>query len=1167
MRKLFFLFAFFSLFVHAYLPAQVRVPFTMDSDIFYGAYVNTYGKYDYAWEDNQIRMSSDGLLNEGCGFCWDDRYFTVEIEGVPDVVSFSTSTSFAATALGGTDWVLEESSNGSSWNVLWKSSSQKNQVSKELSKNTKYVRVHYGFNYSGYVKDFTITACHYVRFRSQGEVISVQGPFRSGESLSTMQVPTPTMDCHDFVGWDKALPTEMGGADIVLNAQFERKTYNATLRLAGDSYEVPLPDTVLSLTCGSTFSYAAPTAEGFTFGGWSPELPAVVSEEMDGKTYSALWSRNLYALNYVDGTDTTVVSVAYDGVVPEMAVPTKAGYTFTQWIPAVPERMPSHDVTVSATWSLNKHLLTMHLMEDSVLTDSVDFGAALVLPIPSRRGYTFDGWGELPAVMPDHEVEVWTQWIQNEYLFSALAAGDTLFAASYHMGDTLQLSDTFSVYGYSIIGWEPSLPAVMPDSDWSVTAVLKANSHWLMVRVDSVVTYSEQVDFGAPIEMSLLVPADSAGVAFEWISEPIVSMPDSDVVLLGKYVNQKYPLRIYDDEFVWVDTLCPYDDSLILREPVKRGYHLTNWEDVPSIMPASPVEVRLVWEKNMYEIALEVDGGTLWSDSVAFADTIVYPIFPDSIGYRLYWAAELPVVMPDSDVVVHGYWDEYKWLCRLVDRDTVLLSGYYRPGDTITGVVEPVREGYTFGGWLPEIPVLMPDSDFSAVAQWEKNTYPFRVYLDEETIIDTVYYYEDTIVAPHIPDRVGYTLIQDTCPVRMPAHSVELSYAWSVNHYRLVLKEGEEVLLDSLYAYGAQLPDSTLTRTGYTFAGWQPELPAAMPDSDIVSVAMWNINHYKLFMLVDGDTTEVPYAYDDAVITLDVQEKTGYRFDWLDSFPTRMPAEDVMVRGHYSPLSYPFVVVVDGDTLVSKDYLFGESVEVPASPQKEGYSFVGWNDSVPTYMPAQPLRLEAVWEVNRYQLQLMDKDSVVLDTSIAFAGRLPQLPELVKEGYTFMGWDDSLEVMPSRDVEINAQWKTNRYCVTLMIVSASTLKMLELPRKVMFDYGAPLVFDDIEQDTYRFVKWNNECPETMPAKNFALIALVDELENPTGIAMFSEGKISYIVEEGAIRLLNHAEGEEVSLYDMQGKLVSQGKSSVIEVSSPGVYLLVNNSMKTKVIVR
>ena len=81
MKKLLLLLCSFWLLSTVGLMAQVRVPFTMDSDIFYGAYVNTYGKYNYDWESGQIRMSSDGLLNEGCGFCWDDRYFTVEIEG------------------------------------------------------------------------------------------------------------------------------------------------------------------------------------------------------------------------------------------------------------------------------------------------------------------------------------------------------------------------------------------------------------------------------------------------------------------------------------------------------------------------------------------------------------------------------------------------------------------------------------------------------------------------------------------------------------------------------------------------------------------------------------------------------------------------------------------------------------------------------------------------------------------------------------------------------------------------------------------------------------------------------------------------------------------------------------------------------------------------------
>ncbi|MBO7505887.1 MAG: InlB B-repeat-containing protein [Paludibacteraceae bacterium] len=1167
MRKIFFLFVLCSLFMHADLSAQVRVPFTMDSNIFYGAYVNTYGKYNYDWEDGQIRMSSDGLLNEGCGFCWDDRYFTVEIEGVPDVVSFSTSTSFASTALGGTDWVMEESSDGSTWHELWNSSSQKNQVSKELSKNTRYVRVHYGFNYSGYVKDFTITACHYVKFRSEGEVIATQGPFRSGESLSTVQAPTPTLDCHDFVGWDKALPAEMGGADIVLDAQFARKTYNVTLRLAGDSYEVPLRDTVLSLACGSTFSYEAPSAEGFTFGGWSPELPAVVSEEVDGNTYSALWTRNVYALNYIDGTDTTAVRVAYGDSVPEMMVPAKEGYTFIQWDPTVPERMPSHDVTVSAQWKVNMHQLSLHLFGDSVWTDSLAYGSVIVPSIPSRRGYTFDGWDALPEVMPDRDVDAWARWIQDEYRFSAVAAGDTLFSAPYHMGDTIQLPDTFTVYGYSIVEWEPSLPDVMPDSDWTVTAVLKANSHLLTVQVDSVVTYSEQVDFATPIEMDLLVPADSAGVVFEWISEPIVMMPDSDVVLLGKYVNQRYPLKIYDDEWTWVDTLCPYGDSVLLHAPEKKGFHLTNWGDVPIIMPASPVEVRLGWEKNIYAISLDVEGDTLWTDSVAFADAIPYPVFPDSIGYRLYWEAELPVEMPDSDLHVHGYWDEYKWLFSLADRGDVLLSVYYRPGDTISGVESPVREGYTFDGWSPEIPVLMPDSDFSAVARWEKNTYPFRILLEEETVIDTVYYYEDTIVLPHFPERVGHTLVQDTCPARMPAHPVELSYTWSVNHHHLVLMDGEEILLDSLYGYGDLLPNEDLSRMGYTFAGWSPELPLSMPDSDLVSVALWRINHYKLVVSVDGDTMDIPYAYDDVVFALDAQEKTGCRFDWLDTFPVRMPAEDVSVRGHYSPLSYPFVALVDGDTLVSADYLFGTAIEAPATPEKEGYTFEGWGDTVPAYMPAHPLRLEAVWKANKYQLQFMDGDSVVLDTSIVFGGALPQFPELVKEGYTFMGWDDSVVVMPSHEVEINALWKTNRYCITLMIVSATTMKMLELPRKVMFDFGEPVVFDDIEQGAYRFVKWNNECPETMPAKNFALIALVDEIEEDTGQPQWEEGTAFLTVIGNRIHLTNHPGNEAVVLYDMCGRVVFRGVTTVVEVPSPGVYILEVNRRSVKVLVR
>lgn len=119
----------------------------------------------------------------------------------------------------------------------------------------------------------------------------------------------------------------------------------------------------------------------------------------------------------------------------------------------------------------------------------------------------------------------------------------------------------------------------------------------------------------------------------------------------------------------------------------------------------------------------------------------------------------------------------------------------------------------------------------------------------------------------------------------------------------------------------------------------------------------------------------------------------------------------------------------------------------------------------------------------------------------------------------------------------------------------------------MFDFGEPVVFDDIEQGAYRFVKWNNECPETMPAKNFALIALVDEIEEDTGQPQWEEGTAFLTVIGNRIHLTNHPGNEAVVLYDMCGRVVFRGVTTVVEVPSPGVYILEANRRSVKVLVR
>ena len=117
----------------------------------------------------------------------------------------------------------------------------------------------------------------------------------------------------------------------------------------------------------------------------------------------------------------------------------------------------------------------------------------------------------------------------------------------------------------------------------------------------------------------------------------------------------------------------------------------------------------------------------------------------------------------------------------------------------------------------------------------------------------------------------------------------------------------------------------------------------------------------------------------------------------------------------------------------------------------------------------------------------------------------------------------------------------------------------------MFDYGEAVAFDDIEHGKYRFVRWNNECPKTMPAKNFALIALVDEID-PTGLSRESDDALMPVVADGKIYLPDGMKGDVVCLYDMSGRLVYRGVASCVEVSVPGVYLLTFQGMPLKIVV-
>jgi len=78
--------------------------------------------------------------------------------------------------------------------------------------------------------------------------------------------------------------------------------------------------------------------------------------------------------------------------------PTKTGYSFAGWTPALPETMPAENRTVTATWTINQYTLTFSANGGTGSVPAAitaDYNSAVPLPEAGslvRAGYTFGGW-------------------------------------------------------------------------------------------------------------------------------------------------------------------------------------------------------------------------------------------------------------------------------------------------------------------------------------------------------------------------------------------------------------------------------------------------------------------------------------------------------------------------------------------------------------------------------------------------------------------------------------------------------------------------------------------------------------------------------------------------------------------------------------------------------
>ena len=330
---------------------------------------------------------------------------------------------------------------------------------------------------------------------------------------------------------------------------------------------------------------------------------------------------------------------------------------------------------------------------------------------------------------------------------------------------------------------------------------------------------------------------------------------------------------------------------------------------------------------------------------------------------------------------------------------------------------------------------------------------------------------------------------------------------WEINRYTITFDTaGGSEIAPITQDYGTNITaPANPTRKGYTFKGWDKEIPETMPAENITVKAQWEINRYTITFDTAGGSEIAPITQDYGTnITAPANPtRKGYTFKgWDKEIPETMPAENITVKAQWEINQYTIAFDTNGGSeiaTITQDY--GTEITAPADPTRKGYTFKGWDKEIPETMPAENITVKAQWEINQYTIAFdTNGGSEIAPITQDYGTEITAPDNPTREGYTFIGWDrDIPEIMSAENITVTAQWEINRYTITFDTAGGSDIA------PITQDYGTNITAPaDPTREGYTFIGWDKAIPTTMPAENITVTAQWKDSEKPTGEIKINE---------------------------------------------------------------
>lgn len=204
----------------------------------------------------------------------------------------------------------------------------------------------------------------------------------------------------------------------------------------------------------------------------------------------------------------------------------------------------------------------------------------------------------------------------------------------------------------------------------------------------------------------------------------------------------------------------------------------------------------------------------------------------------------------------------------------------------------------------------------------------------------------------------------------------------------------------------------------------------------------------------------------------------------------------------------------DGKLLSTQIVREGYPATAPDEPEREGHDFIGWDKAFDDI--EMNLTVNAQYKAHRYYVifhkengdtlsgfftpaNAVDEGNFVEYGTAVDAPGSQYATLLAKEGYVFVGWDDSTYNYVTKNMDIYPVYKLSEFSVSYVNESE------ELVFEKKFPYGEKLVINESavkaanDSVTNVFEKWTLEngedLPATMPSNDLVLVPVFTEIRN------------------------------------------------------------------------